>query len=231
MRLNAGLETERLFTILLWGFYGEGDFGSGIHEQVQSDWIAATAPGSPPMQLPAGYAKLIPAGSKLVFQLHYTPNGIATTDISKIGLKFIDPDTVTHRVATVKAVNEKFRIPPGANNHPVSASYLFEQDAELLSMFPHMHLRGKSFRYTAIFPDNTKEILLNIPNYDFNWQNGYNLEKQKQIPLGTRIKCVAHFDNSKNNLANPDPTQPVRWGDQTWEEMMIGYFNIAVPKK
>lgn len=97
-------------------------------------------------------------------------------------------------------------------------------------MMPHMHLRGKSFNYQAHFPDGSKEILLDVPRYDFNWQTAYRLEQPRNLPAGTRIQCVAHFDNSEDNLNNPDPRQTVRWGDQTWEEMMIGYFDIAVPR-
>ena len=213
---------------IIVGVRGEGDFGRGVHE-LQSDWIAATAPGSPPMQLPQGYAKLVPAGSTLIFQMHYTPNGIATTDISSVGLKFADPESITHRVVTWKAHNENFRIPPGDDNHRVNARFKFPRDAELLSLFPHMHLRGKAFRYTAVFPDGEQEILLDVPAYDFNWQNAYRLNEPMSIPSGTRIKCQAYFDNSTDNLANPDPTETVLWGDQTDEEMMIGYFNVAVP--
>lgn len=216
---------------IIVGVRGEGEFGEGVHDQLQSDWIAATAPGSPPMILPVGYAKRIPAGSKLLFQMHYTPNGTATTDISTIGLKFLDEDEVTHRVLTMKAWNERIRIPAGADNHRVNARFRFERQAELLSLFPHMHLRGKAFRYTAVYPDASQEVLLNVPNYDFNWQNAYLLSQPKMMPEGTRLKCVAHFDNSESNLANPDPSKTVRWGDQTWEEMMIGYFNVAVPVK
>ena len=215
---------------IIVGIRGEGDFGrGGVHGELHSDWIAATAPGSLPMMLPEGYAKLVPAGSSLIFQMHYTPNGIATTDISSIGLKFLDAEQVTHRVLTMKAHNENFKIPPGVDNHRVNARFRFDQDAELLSLFPHMHLRGKAFRYTAVYPDAQQEILLDVPNYDFNWQNGYQLGKPKMMAEGTRIKCVAHFNNSESNLANPNPKKTVRWGDQTWEEMMIGYFNVAVP--
>ena len=217
---------------IIVGVLGEGDFArqrGGIHEQVQSDWIAASAPGSPPMILPPGYAKFVPAGSKLVFQLHYTPNGTATEDISSIGLKFIDPASVTHRVLTLKAANTRFEIPAGAENHPVAAKTDSLEGGELLSLFPHMHLRGKSFRYTAVYPDSDPEVLLDVPTYDFNWQNAYLLGTPKALPAGTVIRCQAHFDNSDNNLANPDAAATVRWGDQTWEEMMIGYFNLAVP--
>ncbi len=95
-------------------------------------------------------------------------------------------------------------------------------------MFPHMHLRGKSFRYTATYPDKSEEILLDVPHYDFNWQNSYEFKEPKLMPAGTKLTCVAHYDNSAANLANPDPTAAVRWGDQTWEEMMIGYFDMVL---
>ncbi len=217
---------------IIVGIRGEGEFeGEGVHNELQSDWIAASAPGSPPMLLPDGYAKRIPAGSKLLFQVHYTPNGTATTDMSSIGLKFIDEVDVKKQVLTLKALERKFRIPAGDGNHRVEARFHFEQDAELLSLFPHMHLRGKSFRYGAKFPDGSEEILLDVPRYDFNWQNAYLLPEPRLIPAGTRFQCVAHFDNSDGNLANPDATKSVRWGDQTWEEMMIGYFNVAVEKQ
>ena len=220
---------------IIVGIAGKGQFTrrrgrsrSAGHELV-SDWLAANAPGSPPMELPPGYAKKIPAGSRLVFQMHYTPNGRATTDISSIGLKFIDAADVTHEVSTLRAANLRFSIPPNEPNHRVTANFKFKQDAELLSLFPHMHLRGKAFRYTAYYPDAESEVLLDVPTYDFNWQNAYLLTKSKQIPAGTRIHCVARFDNSEDNFANPDPSKTVKWGDQTWEEMMIGYFNVAQP--
>jgi peroxiredoxin/mono/diheme cytochrome c family protein len=217
---------------IIVGIRGEGEFeGEGVHDSLQSDWIAATAPGSPPMILPPGYAKRIPAGSKLIFQVHYTPNGTRTTDLSSIGLNFVDEETVRMQVLTLKALEHDFRIPPGADNFPVSAGYRFREEVELLSLFPHMHLRGKSFRYAVRFPDGREEVLLDIPRYDFNWQNAYQLAEPRLIPAGTRMRCEAHYDNSENNLANPDPGKAVGWGDQTWEEMMIGYFNVAVDRK
>jgi len=199
-----------------------------VHGDIDSEWLAATAPGSRPMQLPEGYAKYVPAGSKLVFQMHYTPNGTATTDKSCVGLKFADPKTVKQEVYTRDIATQRFVIPPGADNHKVEADMTFRRDATMLAMFPHMHLRGKSFRYEAIYPDGKREILLDVPNYDFNWQNAYILAEPKQFPKGTRIHCTAHFDNSEENLSNPDPTAAVRWGDQTWEEMMIGYFDMVI---
>lgn len=196
----------------------------GLH----SEWLTATAPGGRPLVLRDGYAKLIPAGSKLVFQMHYTPNGKATTDRSCVGFKYADAKTVKKQVGTDKAATNKFVIPPGAESHPVEAKHRFDRDTELLAMFPHMHLRGKSFRYTLEYPDKHREVLLNVPHYDFNWQNGYVPAETKIIPAGSVMHCEATFDNSEKNLANPDPTKAVRWGDQTWEEMMIGYFDVAL---
>lgn len=199
-----------------------------VHGQLESDWLAATAPGARPMLLPRGLAKRVPAGSKLVFQMHYTPNGTPQTDRSSIGLVFADPRTVQREVVTQKAANTRFRIPPGANDHEVKAAFRFQQDSVVFALFPHMHLRGKAFRYTARYPDGKTEVLLDVPRYDFNWQNSYEFPAAKPMPMGTVLECVAHFDNSKDNPANPDPTKTVTWGDQTWDEMMIGYFDMAL---
>ena len=202
--------------------------GRRAHGNFESDWLSATAPGARPLILPAGMAKRIPAGSRLVFQMHYTPNGTAQEDLSSIGLIFADPRTVKREVVTQKAAEPRFEIPPGADNHEVTARMTFRQDSLMLAMFPHMHLRGKSFRYSATYPDGREEILLDVPHYDFNWQNAYAFKEPKLMPAGTKLTCVAHFDNSAANLSNPDPTATVGWGDQTSEEMMIGYFDMVL---
>ncbi len=196
----------------------------------RSEWLAGYVPGLRAKKYPDGHAKLIPAGSKLVFQVHYTPDGSPQKDLSRVGLIFAKPDEVEKAIVTTKAVNHRFRIPPHTDDHKVEASSgSLPVDVELLAMMPHMHLRGKSFHYEAVYPDGKREILLDVPAYDFNWQTGYLLEQPKTFPAGTKMHCVAHFDNSKFNLANPDPKKTVTWGDQTWNEMMIGYFDIAVP--
>ncbi|MEX2111823.1 MAG: redoxin domain-containing protein [Pirellulales bacterium] len=192
--------------------------------------LAGFAPGTRPVMFPKGMAKLIPAGSQLVFQLHYTPNGSPQKDRSAVGIKFADPDEVEYRVATANAANAMFEIPPGDSNYKVESERTYGGDVIMLSIFPHMHLRGKDFHYELIYPDGRQETILNMPRYDFNWQTSYVFEKPLQLPKGTKLHCTAHFDNSADNPANPDPTIPVRWGDQTWEEMMIGWFDIAVPK-
>jgi hypothetical protein len=204
-----------------------GRFGEQEINGIRSDWLTATAPGARPLILPVGMAKLIPAGSRLVFQMHYTPNGTAQQDRSCVGFKFADPKSVKRQVGTDKAVTQNFRIPPGEANHKVEATHRFDRDMLMLAMFPHMHLRGKAFRYTAIYPSGEREILLDVPRYDFAWQNSYEFVEAKKMPRGTRLFCEAWFDNSAENLANPDPTDTVRWGDQTWEEMMIGYFDAT----
>ena len=127
------------------------------------------------------------------------------------------------------AINVKFSIPPGAAGHEVLSSTTLEKDVELLSLMPHMHVRGRDFKFTARYPDGHSEVLLNVPNYDFLWQHRYRLAEPKKVPAGTRIDCVAHYDNSVENPGNPDPTKTVTWGDQTWEEMMIGFFTYVDP--
>ena len=149
-------------------------------------------------------------------------------DVREVGFVFADPAKVKKEVLTQNAVNTRFRIPPGAANHPVNSQHYFSKETELLSLFPHMHLRGKSFKYVLERPDGSKKTLLSVPKYDFNWQNSYNFAKPLVVPKGSRIRCYARFDNSEGNLANPNPSKQVRWGDQTWDEMMIGYFDMAI---
>jgi peroxiredoxin len=189
--------------------------------------LVSYAPGDMPAVYPDGTAKYIPAGSELMFELHYTPSGRAKVDRSSVGLVFAKGPV--NRLAITQGIAGKdLRIPPGAPAHPVRSSHKFAADAHLLSLMPHMHLRGKDFVYTAVYPDGSKEILLSVPAYDFAWQSVYRLAAPKAMPRGTRIDCLAHFDNSADNPANPDPSQTVTWGDQSWEEMMTGYIDYAV---
>lgn len=193
-------------------------------------FLAAYVPGHRAPVYPPGTAKLIPAGSRLVFQMHYTPIGTAQKDLSQLGLVFADPKSVKKVVTTQQAVGRRLSIPPHAENHRVETrSSAAPVDVEVLAFMPHMHLRGKSFRYEARYPDGRSEILLDVPRYDFNWQTAYRVTNPVRIPKGAYIHCVAHFDNSEHNLNNPDPTQTVGWGDQTLNEMMIGYFDVAIP--
>ncbi len=196
--------------------------------RLDSEWLAATVPGCPPMILPEGHAKFVPAGSRLAFQMHYTPNGTPQEDISSIGLIFADPSEVKKRVVTQHAANIAFSIPPHAENYRVDGYCELDEDTQILSFLPHLHTRGKAFRYIAEYPDGSEEILLDVPNYDFNWQLIYEYAEPKLVPAGTTIHSIAYFDNSENNFANPDPTATVRWGSQTWDEMMIGYFDSTM---
>lgn len=191
--------------------------------------LCGTAPGDMPMICPDGMAKKVPKGSKLIFQMHYTPNGIAQKDRSSVGLVFSKPPE--RSVLTMPVANNRFEIPPGDGNYQVESQFAFREDALVLSFMPHMHVRGKDFLVEAIFPDGKKETLLSVPHFDFGWQSVYRCAKPLAMPKGTKIHCIAHFDNSTANANNPDPTKAVRWGDQTWEEMMIGWTDFVYDKK
>ena len=176
---------------------------------------------------PAGLAKRIPAGSTLQFQVHYTTNGSAATDRSRVGLIFAkEPPKNEIRTATI--ANAQFAIPAGASNHQVEAEATFNDDVKVWTMHPHMHLRGKDMTYTAIYPDGRQEVVLHVPKYDFGWQTDYWLAQPLSLPKGSKLHVTAHFDNSPANRFNPDAKTVVRWGDQTWEEMMIGYITYTV---
>jgi hypothetical protein len=185
------------------------------------------APGLVPMTLPPGQAKLVKAGSDFVLQLHYTATGKAGTDRSRIGVIF-SKEPPKERIFTANATNSKFVIPPGDPAFKVTSSITIQAPARLVDLMPHMHYRGKDFEYRLVYPTGETQTVLRVPNYDFNWQLFYYLADPLVLPKGTRIDCTAHFDNSPNNRYNPDPKAEVRWGDQTWEEMMIGWFDVAV---
>jgi hypothetical protein len=212
----AGHEPNKAFIPKKGG--GEGGGGAEL--------LVGYAPGLPAAVLEPGQAKLIKAGTDIVLQLHYTTNGTASSDRSRLGLVFAK-EPPRQRVMTLSALTGRFVIPPGADNHRVDSQFTLHQDTRLVSMMPHMHLRGKSFEYRAVYPSGESEVLLRVPRYDFNWQLFYYVAGDKILPKGTRIECTAHYDNSANNPANPDPKAEVRWGDQSWEEMMIGWFDVA----
>jgi len=194
----------------------------------QGELLQGYAPGVPAAILRPGQAKLIKAGSDIVFQLHYTANGTSGEDESEVGLIF-SKEPPKERVFTLAAQNGKFKIPAGDANYKVESEFTLGDNAKLVQLAPHMHLRGKDFEYRVVYPDGRTETLLNVPHYDFNWQVFYDLSTQLDLPKGTKIECTAHFDNSAANKANPDPTKEVTWGDQSWEEMMIGFFDVAIP--
>lgn len=206
---------------------GAGTDEGSLDKAFMTDFLVGMAPGAPPQCFPEGSAKLIRAGSRIVFQLHYTPNGTQQSDQSSIGLVFADPKTVRRHAYTHAVGTELFEIPPGDPDYKVQSAVRFRDDTLLLTLIPHMHLRGKSFRYVATYPDGRDEILLDVPRYDFRWQNTYIFEEPKLLPKGTRLRALASFDNSPENPNNPDPTKRVRFGDQTWEEMMLGFFQMV----
>ena len=195
------------------------DIGTGL--------LGALSPGQTPFVAQPGTAKLIKAGSNIVFQMHYTPSGKVTKDRSIIGLKFAKAP-VNNVITTTAAWSANFSIPPNAENHEVKVTYPVEEDIEIVSLMPHMHLRGKDYLYRAIYPDGRSEILLSVPRYDFGWQVYYYPKKPIRLPKGTKIEGIAHFDNSTKNPQNPDPTIKVHFGEQTWEEMMNGFFDYTV---
>ena len=195
--------------------------------ETTSDLLLVYAPGSSPDQWSDGMAKFIPAGSDLVFQMHYTTNGKAAEDQTSIGLVFAKSPP-RQRVITLQLNNHALLIPPGADDFRVEVQGTLPNDATLLSLFPHMHLRGKRFEYDIIHDDGLIEPLLKV-NYHFHWQLSYRLAEPRPLKAGTRLRAVAWYDNSRNNPHNPDPTKTVTWGDQTSDEMMVGFFDVAVP--
>ncbi len=195
--------------------------------ETTSDLLLVYAPGSSPDRWPEGLAKFIPAGSDLVFQMHYTTNGTADQDQTSIGMIFAKT-APKQRVVTLQLNNHALIIPPGADNFRVDVQGTLPNDATLLSLFPHMHLRGKRFEYDIVHDDGSVEVLLRV-HYHFHWQLSYRLAEPRLLKAGTKLRAIAWYDNSKNNPHNPDPTKTVTWGDQTSDEMMVGFFDVAIP--
>jgi hypothetical protein len=194
-------------------------------------WLTAFVPGQRTAMLPRGYGRYVPAGSQLVFQMHYTPNGSEQSDLSRVGLLFGDESEITHEVYSQIGLEQEFEIPPHAANYTVSASpRRLPRHGTLLAVAPHMHLRGKSFRLVSRH-HNTESVLLDVPRYDFNWQHVYEFAEPLPLESVGKLEFFTTFDNSEFNPVNPDPTQHVTWGDQTWEEMAVAFFEIAVPRQ
>jgi hypothetical protein len=194
-----------------------------------SDLLLVYAPGSSPESFPDGMAKFVPAHSDLIFQMHYTTNGRVASDQSSLGLVF-SKQPPKQRVLTLQLANDHdtIPIPANADNYRVEVSGTLPNAALLLGFFPHMHLRGKKFEYNIVHADGSRETLLRV-NYDFYWQLSYVLARPRLLPAGTKLEAIAWYDNSKNNLHNPDPNGAVQWGDQTYNEMMVGFFDVVVP--
>jgi peroxiredoxin len=195
--------------------------------EAQGYW-AAYVPGNGAVRYPEGFARKFPAGAKVHFQIHYTPSGTAKKERLKLGLHFADT-TPKYEVRTLAVADRKLNIPPGAEAHVESTSRRVPFDIPALGFMAHMHVRGTAFTYELIHEGGESEMLLDIPRYDFNWQLRYELKEPKLLPQGSFVKVTGVFDNSENNKANPDPGKTVKWGDQTVDEMLIGYVEYFVP--
>lgn len=193
-------------------------------------WLGGYVPGQEPAILRDGMARKIPAGSKFVFQMHYTPTGKPEEDITRVGIVFADPNDVTEEVVTLVAINQSFEIPPGSTAHSVTATLkYFPRNGKLLSLMPHMHYRGKAFAVTLNYEDGSSQEVLDVPRYDFNWQHDYRLAEPIDLSGVGSVEFEAIFDNSAANPWNPAPEKTVMWGDQTWEEMAVAFFDVARP--
>ncbi len=215
--------------VLVWVEAPGGKKGRGqATEDEISGFFGAYVPGNASRVFPEGFGKALPAGATLKFQIHYTPYGKATNDQMRIAFRFA-PEKPRHVVHVVGIANPGIRIPAGASNHEEWAALPVPREARLLSFLPHMHVRGKGFRYEVMSPDGESRVVLDVPRYDFNWQLSYQLAEPLRVEKGSRLRATAWFDNSSGNPANPDPAKNVRWGNQTFEEMMIGYLEYYLP--
>ncbi|MFM7131561.1 MAG: EF-hand domain-containing protein, partial [bacterium] len=205
---------------------GDGDAGND-DVQERRGFFAGYVPGTSAMIFPEGYGKRVPKGSRLRFQIHYTPNGKATSDQFEFAMTFCKTPP-KHEIKVIGVANPGLNIPAGAANHVELARQKVPTDVDILAFMPHMHVRGKAFKYEVLFPDGRRETVLDVPRYDFNWQLRYKLAKPVPVPAGSTIIATAAYDNSEANRANPDPTKNVQWGQQTDEEMMLGYVEYEV---
>jgi hypothetical protein len=204
---------------------GEDD-GTAEAYGVDEELIAGFLPGDSAHSLESGRARLLKAGADLVLMMHYTTNGKATTDRSRVGIIFAK-EPPRQRARRYIIENFRFRIPPNDPNFKVTSRVFLDSDVILLSLTPHMHFRGKSFTYRAVYPNGRTETLLDVPRYNFNWQLTYELTRPLTLPKGTQIVCTAYYDNSRNNPFNPDPQREVPWGEQTSDEMMSAFIDVA----
>ena len=204
------------------------DTGEGAFFLGDMEIVSVYVPGGVAYRTAPGQARFVKAGSDLVFQMHYTANGKETADRTRVGIVYAK-QRPRERVVNTFIMNTRFRIPPGAPDQVVDAKVKINRDATLLNFFPHMHLRGKSFEYRVTYPDGQSETLFRMPRYDFNWQLTYDLEQPLKLPKGTELTALAHYDNSANNPYNPDPAKEVFWGDQSWDEMLAGFVDFAIP--
>ena len=191
-----------------------------------SGYFAGYVPGLDPVLFPAGTGKLLPKGTQLTFQMHYISIGTPETDETELGLYFL-PSAPARKLQTLAAFDLFFGIPPGASDHTTTASARFTKSSLLYEVSPHQHLRGKWFKYELQLPNGTRKLLINIPRYVFSWQRLYRFAEPIAVPAGSRIYCTGAWDNSPQNLDNPDPSSLVTFGEQTFNEMFIGYYNFS----
>jgi hypothetical protein len=191
--------------------------------------LGGWAAGADPNVMPPGTGRLVKKGHPLIFDMHYHPYGVAATDKTRIGLHLADAgDAIEKELVNLWVLNADFKIPAGDANAEARSSHTFAEDVTVLSLTPHMHYRGKDFQFTATLPDGTTKDLLKVSQYDFNWQTAYDFEQPLELPAGSRVDCVAHWDNSESNPANPDPTKDIAWGLESTDEMMIGFVDYVV---
>lgn len=200
----------------------------GVARSETQGYYAIYVPGNSTLVYPNGFGKKFPKGSRVRFQIHYTPNGTATEDRPELGLVFCK-EKPKHSVVVAAVTNPLMSIPPGADNHPVPAVLPVPFDVKLIAFLPHMHVRGKAFRYEVTPKGGKKEVLLDIPRYDFNWQLRYEFAEYRAVPRGSTLWGTAWYDNSARNPANPDPSATVKWGKQSFDEMMLGYVEYYIP--
>ncbi|MFN7927223.1 MAG: cytochrome c [Blastocatellia bacterium] len=192
--------------------------------------LSAYAPGRNADVYPTGTAKKIPAGSNLIFQMHYAKTtGKPESDRTSIAFVFAK-QPVMKQIDTLLVVNQLFAVPAGAENHEANACMNVRRDVELVNYMPHMHVRGKAMKYEVIYPDGKRETLLNVDRYNFNWQTLYKLQAPLAVPKGSRLMITGWFDNSSKNKLNPDPSKTIRFGEPTYDEMLVGFFDVARPK-
>ena len=193
-----------------------------------AEMLAVYVPGGVAPQLAPGQARLVPAGSDLVFSMHYTTNGKPGRDRTKVGIVFAK-EPPRERVINMAVTTSSVRIPPGVANHRLDARATVHADVQVISLMPHMHVRGKAFEYNIKYPNGERQAILQVPRYDFNWQLTYYLSQPLLLPKGTEINITGWYDNSRNNPFNPDPTAEVVNGEQTWNEMLVGFLDFAIP--
>jgi hypothetical protein len=199
----------------------------GFDIDPQAGWLAAWAAGTEPMVFPAGTGRLLPKGSNVIADMHYHPAETAETDVTRIGLHFADA-APAKELTNLWVQNEGFEIPAGDANHEVRATLKLWQSGKIMTLTPHMHYRGKDFKFVLHYPDGRQDVPLEVERWDFNWQTFYSLAAPIDVPAGTVIEAIAHFDNSAGNPVNPDPTKNVRFGTESYDEMMIGFVDFVV---